>query len=407
MPATSPEHTSLSVDIVIIGGGAAGLWLLNRAVNAGYNAVLFEQTALGSDQSVASQGMIHGGVKYTLAGALSGASEAIADMPAHWQRCLAGTGDVDLRRTHVLSEQFYLWSLPTTASRLTAFLASKALRGRVDVLEKIHYPAIFNSPEFKGSLYQLNDQVIDAPSLIANLRDNCLARIFSIDWQYAQLQKHNDGARLCFTQANHRYQIDSSLCVLAAGAGNVDLLQKLGIDKPPMQLRPLQQVIVRHQNHSALFAHCVDRDSKPRLTISSHKDGDDSVWYLGGQLAEEGALMPSDVLMQRAQQELQALFPWLDWTGARYSCLRVDRAEPKQAGVTRPDNAFLSAAEALPRCLVAWPTKLALVPNLGNRLMQYLNEQHIQPRASDTLPACFPRMHAVALAPWQSKIETL
>ena len=93
----SQNHTDLSCDVAIIGGGIAGLWLLNRLVKAGYNAVLLEQTALGGDQTAASQGMIHGGIKYTLSGSITGASEAIADMPDHWRSCLAGEGDVDLR----------------------------------------------------------------------------------------------------------------------------------------------------------------------------------------------------------------------------------------------------------------------------------------------------------------------
>ena len=83
---------TITCDVAIIGGGIAGLWLLNRLVNDGYNALLFEQTALGGEQTVASQGMIHGGIKYTLSGTLSGASEAIADMPAHWQACMEGKG---------------------------------------------------------------------------------------------------------------------------------------------------------------------------------------------------------------------------------------------------------------------------------------------------------------------------
>ena len=37
-------------DIVILGGGIAGLWLLNRLRNAGYAAVLLESTALGTGQ---------------------------------------------------------------------------------------------------------------------------------------------------------------------------------------------------------------------------------------------------------------------------------------------------------------------------------------------------------------------
>ena len=58
-------------DIVILGGGIAGLWLLNRLRTAGYSTVLFERGALGQGQSIASQGMIHGGMKYALGGALT------------------------------------------------------------------------------------------------------------------------------------------------------------------------------------------------------------------------------------------------------------------------------------------------------------------------------------------------
>jgi glycerol-3-phosphate dehydrogenase len=76
---------NVKVDIAIIGGGIAGLWLLNSLQAKGYSAVLFEKNALGSDQTIASQGMIHGGVKYALSGALSGESEAIVNMPDHWK----------------------------------------------------------------------------------------------------------------------------------------------------------------------------------------------------------------------------------------------------------------------------------------------------------------------------------
>src|SRR5690606_11380471 len=37
-------------DLVIFGGGVAGLWLLNRAREAGYSALLFEREALGAGQ---------------------------------------------------------------------------------------------------------------------------------------------------------------------------------------------------------------------------------------------------------------------------------------------------------------------------------------------------------------------
>ena len=45
--------------------------------------------ALGSYQTIGSQGMIHGGVKYALAGAWSGASETVSAMPAIVPRTVA------------------------------------------------------------------------------------------------------------------------------------------------------------------------------------------------------------------------------------------------------------------------------------------------------------------------------
>lgn len=402
-----PGHTvtplqTIRVDITIIGGGIAGLWLLNRVRNAGYSAVLLEQQALGSGQTVASQGMIHGGVKYTLGGALSGASEAIADMPAHWRRCMAGEGDVDLRGTQVLSDHFYMWSSAGVVSKATAFLASKALRGRVDALKKNDYPPVFRDPAFRGSLYKLVDMVIDTPSLLETLRRPHADSILAVDWQQSRLQENGTGVAVEIVAGQERFSLQSQLCVLAAGKGNGELLQQLGVQKPAMQLRPLQQLMVRHRNLHALYAHCVGSDSKPRLTISSHRDGDRMVWYLGGQLAEEGVHCSADELVRRGRQELEALFPWLDWRDAEWATLHVERAEPAQPGLLRPDNAWLSPCAGLPHCVVAWPTKLTLVPNLGNLLVDYLDAQAIRPAQHDALPAALPRLSAIAPAPWQS-----
>ena len=141
---------TLQTDIAIIGGGIAGLWTLNQLRNKGYSATLFEQEALGSYQTMGSQGMIHGGIKYALAGAWSGSSETISAMPAIWRQCLRGAGKVDLRDCRVLSEDFYLWSSTGLQSRLTSFFASKMLRGRVEKVRARDYPAPLRDPGFRG-----------------------------------------------------------------------------------------------------------------------------------------------------------------------------------------------------------------------------------------------------------------
>ena len=68
----------LKIDAAILGGGVAGLWALNLLRARGYSAVLFEAGDLGGAQTIDSQGMIHGGIKYALGGALTSASESVA-----------------------------------------------------------------------------------------------------------------------------------------------------------------------------------------------------------------------------------------------------------------------------------------------------------------------------------------
>jgi len=89
------------IDIAIVGGGISGLWILNRLRSLGYDAHLFERTALGSGQTIACQGIIHSGAKYGDTNPIP----ALAEMPARWRKCIAGLGEVDLRGVTILGEQ--------------------------------------------------------------------------------------------------------------------------------------------------------------------------------------------------------------------------------------------------------------------------------------------------------------
>lgn len=397
--------TSVELDLAIIGGGVAGLWLANRAKNAGYSTAVFESATLGGMQTLASQGMIHGGMKYTLAGALTGASEAIADMPRHWRACLCGEGDVDLRHTRILSDHFFMWSGNDLGSKLTSFFASKITRGRVEPVAPNRYPPLLRHPLFNGSLYRLEDLVIDTPSLVANLEHNLRGQCFQIDWNQAQLTKDSSG-KLILT-INHPQTlliITAKQFVFAAGKGNAQLLERIGHSRPAMQLRPLQQVMVRHQHPFDFYGHCLGTDTTPRLTISSHRLPDGShVWYLGGSLAEKGAHMAADELIQLAETELRALIPWINLEGAKWATLPIDRAEPLQPGFARPDSAYLEKVEGT-NLLVGWPTKLTLAPNMANKALEQLSAEGITPESPsqnlDTLKQALPWAE-VGKTPWE------
>lgn len=364
------------VDIAIIGGGIGGLWLLNRLRARGYSVVLFEQDALGSAQSVNSQGMIHGGIKYALSGALTGSSEAIADMPEHWRRCLHGEGDVDLRDVNILSDHFYLWSSDSIASKLTSFFASKLTRGRVDHVAADERHPIFQSAEFRGNLYRLVDMVVDVPSVLQKLAHNAHGRIYHIDGDSIEFDRdaHGNVVALIANCGIDTLRCSAQRFVFSAGEGNAGLLEKIDSKKPEMQRRPLHQALVKHDYPHPLYAHCTGANPSPRLTISSHRLRDGKwVWYLGGDLATAGVAQSEAQLIDTAQNELRELFPWVDFGVTQWATLRIDRAEPKQKGLVKPDKAFAATAEKHDNVIVAWPTKLTLAPNMADAVEALLS----------------------------------
>jgi glycerol-3-phosphate dehydrogenase len=400
----APQH--LHLDIAIIGGGVAGLWLANRCRSQGLQTALFESQLLGGEQSIASQGMIHGGMKYTLAGALTNASEAIADMPKHWRACLCGEGDVNLRHTRILSDHFFLWSSASLAAKVTSFLASKITRGRVEAVHMDRRPPLLRHPDFNGNLYRLEDIVIDTSSLIANLAHNIEGNCFQLDWRQARLHKDEQGrVSLELQQGEYTFIVHAQRFIFSAGKGNTQLLEELGLAQPAMQLRPLQQVMVKHWHPMPIYGHCLGTDTTPRLTISSHRMPDGAhIWYLGGSLAEKGASLPAEELIALAQAELRELIPWVNLEGAAWATHPVTRAEARQATLTRPDNAFITRAQGASNLLVGWPTKLTLAPNFAREGLALMEQDKLVPQADSSglkqLRALLP-IPAIAKTPWE------
>ena len=371
---------ALSTDVLIVGGGIAGLWLNARLRQQGYATVLVENASLGGGQSLKSQGIIHGGAKYALHGALTGASEAIADMPRRWSEALDGKGELDLSGVRLLSAAHYLWSPGTLAGNLTSFFASKAVRGRVDQVKGEQLPPALQHPKFKGKVYRLAELVVDTPSLIARLAE--LAGDSLLAGQ--RIEPLHDGNSLVGLRVDGR-EIRAQRIVLSAGQGNAELLGALSVEQPKQQLRPLHMVLVKGKSLKPLYAHCLGGGPKPRITVTSHPAADGQwVWYLGGDIAEaDGVVRDEAAQIKAAQKELGDLLPWIDLSDAHWATLRVDRAEPAQSGLVRPDNAFLAEQG---RLLVGWPTKLALSPDFSDRVLAALARDGIQPGNAPALP---------------------
>lgn len=388
--------TAVSVDVLIVGGGIAGLWTLARLKQAGYKAVLLEADSLGAGQTRFAQGIIHGGTKYALTGKLTASSEAVADMPALWRDCYNGAGTLDLSKATLLSQAHYLWSTSSLTSRVSGFFASKVMRARTNELDEKSRPDLFKHADFKGQIYALDEPVFDAMSVVKAIAEPIMESILAIK---GDTLKYDNNVLNVQAQDGSDYEFGFEKIVLTAGQGNEALLAAFNLAEPEMQLRPLKMVMLRGGLSDMIFAHCMGASVNPRITITSNLDEQgEVVWYLGGQLAEDGVNRTDAEQIEQAKMELSKLIPWLDQSKCQWATLDIDRAEVKKAGTKRPDTFCVEQQEKL---ITAWPTKLALSPMMAERILEIIDNEKINCTDGAALPSW--QSPSYANLPWNEK----
>ncbi len=392
---------SIETDIAIIGGGIAGLWILNRVRQAGFSAVLLECDMLGSSQTSKAQGIIHGGMKYALQGSVTQSTRAIADMPTRWKKCLAGTGEIDLSKVPILSSQQYLWSTKSLASKLSSMLAGITLKSGTETLSKDQFPEIFRNAHFKGQVIALDEVVLDVHALLFALMKSHQDVIFKIDRDQDVVLDANDHLASFRVQSKPMkpLEVKAQKYIFTSGVGNALILKKFCLTSLEMQRRPLHMVIVKHEISTPLYGHCLGLSQVPRMTITTHRAQDGKyIWYLGGQIAETGVKRDKNTQIEMAKNELNDIFPWLDFSKAQYASFMIDRAENKEPLGARPSSCFVKEVGNI---MIAWPTKLAFAPKLADQVMDLLQNAKIKPNLCDTRPCSGWPMPAVASPPWE------
>ncbi len=357
-------------DTVILGGGVAALWTARVLQSSGQAVLVLTNAPLGSGQSLAAQGVIHGGLKYAVGGKLTEASEALAKMPERWLAALRGGGPVDLSGAELLSDHQILWTRENVVSQVVGFFGSKAVRGRSATLKRSEFPAAFAPERYRGSLFRIDEPVVDPVSVIRELGRGLV--VHQVEWGTNARVESRDSTISAIhisDRSGANVSIEAGQFVLAAGSGNGALLQQLGIDSPRMQLRPLHQVIVRKAGLPPLYGVCVGTGPKPPLVVTTHRDSAGrTVWYAGGEIAEQAGVARSETEQIEAARALFAeLLPWIDLAEAEWFTWRGDRAEPLTGTGDRPPGAY---CQRIGNVIVTWPTKLALAPDLADQVLR-------------------------------------
>jgi len=384
----------VDIDVMIVGGGIAGLWTLAELLRHGHDAHLLETQRLGEGQTIGAQGIIHGGLKYSLKGLLTRSAEAIRDMPERWRASLAGDSAPDLRAAELRGDHCYLWRSGSLRSRLGLLGARVGLRVNPERTTGADVPApLARCPE----VFRLDEQVVDPRSLLRALAAPHADRLLLVEGVEWVVDVPGKVAAIRLARPGGALVVRPRAVVLTAGAGNAALRRQLGLDAAAMQRRPLHMVLLRGPL-PWINGHCTD-GARTRVTITSTRDvAGRCVWQIGGQIAEDGVGMDPGQLVVRAYEELTEVLPGISLAGAQAATYAVDRAEGATPGGARPEDVWVRREGNV---VTAWPTKMALAPRLAERVRELL-----EPPVANAHGLARPNLHGwprpeLAAPPWE------
>lgn len=391
----------MRLDALIFGGGAAGLWLLDRLSRDGHHVLLLEANSLGHGQTVASQGIIHGGLKYTLAGLVARSTKNFREMPLTWRNSLLGTSAPNLSQTRLRSSCCYLWQTDAATIPVTTLNARLGRQAEPEFISHDERPTAFRG--LFCPVVRLPEQVIEPRSFVQDLATQYRDRILLIDAKHGlEFDLDSPGevrcVRLSSPNDHSSLELRPRQVIFTAGAGNARLRKMTGLSADVMQRRRMHMVLIRG-DLPEMNGHCLD-GAKTRVTITSEKDSQQRmVWQVGGQIAEEGVIHSQSDLTERVRFELSQALPCVDLRDVEWSTYSIDRAEGATPNGARPENIQVLCAGNV---TTGWPTKLVLAPALAQEIARRASSPYLS-TAFDTTPfASWPRPD-VALLPWEEE----
>lgn len=395
----------LDIDVVIFGGGVAGLWTLNYLSNRGYDTVLIENAQLGKGQTIATQGIIHGGGKYLLLESRGSASflkrwrsmRAIRKMPEVWGAHLNPSEEIypDLSSGVEQTGSCYFYRSKNDSGSIRPLLFECLARSALATsLEKVRRD---DAPKFLSdsarSIYSVSERTIEARKLLSGLASPFRDRIIYSDT--LELRGSEIIVRDRFDE--QEFVLNPHAIVLAAGSGNEILANQFGISAN-LQRRPLKQVYLGHPELPEFWAHCIDRQ-QTRATFTTHpSEIYERVWQIGGTIAEEGVKMRSKEMGRFVRKELSEILSGLELPDdVEIGTFSVDRAEPATEKGQRPSGTGLYTNG---RIITAYPTKLVLAPQLAQEVYESVSSLGISKKDNVPDGPFERRTEVIADYPW-------
>ncbi|MEK7116054.1 MAG: FAD-dependent oxidoreductase [Patescibacteria group bacterium] len=387
-----PKSSMYDIDVVVFGGGVAGLWLLDELRRAGIQAILLETRALGSGQTIASQGILHGGVKHLLVGRSGNFVDALKEAPRVWRDCLDGRREPDLHAVRRRADHCVMWTTRSLTSFFGAFGARVGLRAAVRRIAEEEWPLPFAGSS--GNAFRIEEQVIDPASLLEAFAERNRSHLIHAGPVrfICSAAGQVSGVIVNHPNGSMTIEIRPRAVVLAAGEGNVALRDACGLPSALIRRLPLPILTVKG-NLPDLNGLCLE-GMHAKVIITTQRVSDTlAVW----QVASEYVPPESSDVERLLFDELRGALPRFPLPDVSVGSYVVNRAEAVIEDGSRSSDVSVTKEGNV---ITALPTKFVLAPRLAKRVIQLLPPAS----AGTALPpaiASWPRP-PVATYPWNS-----
>jgi glycine/D-amino acid oxidase-like deaminating enzyme len=393
------QANPIELDVLIIGGGVQGLWLLNDLVKAGYSVLLLEKRELGGEQTCHSHVYIHQGHLYDEQRREEDLIRRLGDVNALWNNWFAENPP---RRG--VTPSYFGYQSEADAQQKRNFWSSLGLASeRVDV-----------PPSLVGGAIRVVDRspenCLDGNWLVESLTrglKHLISRISSVE--RISVRGHQLTEVEVVMPRGERLVFRPRAMVLTAGAGNQALLQCAA-----RQCRPLVERVAGAQQIRKSFM-LVVKGKRPHLEpltgvfprlgglfIASRDLGTETVWLISdnrsGSLAAVEDWLEFDPRwwLQHVFVALRKLAPkyFLNPEYYEWGVYEAPKAEGKARG-SIPHEERIEQFD-LANLWVIWPTKLTLAPMASLKVKEQIRQEIRIPLPWTAEPEAWTELHMPA-----------
>jgi hypothetical protein len=373
----------VDVDVLIVGGGAQGLWLLNDLSKRHYRAVLLERRELGGGQTCHSHGLIHRGHYYDDTDMM-----IILNAAAQfWQAFTDEKGIKKLNPHRALAG----FGPGTAVERHTYFWRTAGLRfdpcPEPDVLKAGAVKHVFETEEFS----------LNPSEVIEGLSRDTDHATYKLDDRDDALEFVHDGNSIARVQAvlsGEQVEFKPRFLILCAGVGNYGLLAKLSADtipgpaNTPVQAQRKNHMMVLRGDHlpmmTAVFPIrgglqgvflCPRTDPVTGQAVWLASDHNSTPFQMGLDGSSPIDSSPSEDWVNRMLISLRATTPGLFADGAADSLemlVYTGLTSERNFGQGQHMTDLYIDPFGFENALTIWPTKLTMTPFASNVALRFI-----------------------------------